>query len=172
MTSLTADLSKPWKIPLVNVDQIDEGRSLQCLVATFSFVFELWEETCRGRFAPPPSGRRLSDYQDAIKSFLSVPRRPGPSRCALSVVDKLLTNLRLSFLRDIFHGIFVQAGASFLQLFSLHTLRRNGGVDKSSLMFLVKQKKKLQKQPIAPNHHKLQTGIFNLVTWNDLELCI
>ena len=55
MTSFTADLWKPWKIPLVSVCEIDEERGMQSSVAISPFVFLSYGKKRRGGGAFRPS---------------------------------------------------------------------------------------------------------------------
>ena len=70
LTSFTADRSELWKIPLVRMCQIDEGRGMQGWVAIFS-LFLLSEEKWRGHFVPAPIGAR---FKHAAENLDSVPR--------------------------------------------------------------------------------------------------
>ena len=60
LTSFTAALSKPWRIPLVRVCEIDQGRDTKSLVAiSLLLFFLLWEERWRGP-KRSPIGARVS----------------------------------------------------------------------------------------------------------------
>ena len=54
LTSLTADLSEPWKIPSVRVREIDENWVVQSLVAIPCCISYLREQIWGGPFRHPP----------------------------------------------------------------------------------------------------------------------
>ena len=75
LMSFTADLSKPWKIPLVKVYEFDEGGDMQSLVAISPFIFNNEKKSGGEGGASAPIGTWVKEQLKVltVRAMRSVP---------------------------------------------------------------------------------------------------
>ena len=73
--SFTADLSKPWKIPLVNVYEFDEGGGMQSLMAISPFIYNNEKKSGGGGGVSAPIGTWVKEQLKVltVRAMQSVP---------------------------------------------------------------------------------------------------